>query len=447
MTKKILLSAAVLAAAAFQGYSQDTMYLIKGDHVVGKYGVDDVDYVSFTLPEGVVDSPVSVMVGEVGKNNITYTVSTTNPGVAYAHGIVSSYEAGLWAMDEGEIFEDLTDEGKIIYLKTALQYSSSGAFVGEGTKTYSMKDFEDDGDGGRFSVRPNTTYYVCAWEIDPDTQAPKDAFFYTETKTLEPGQSSANFQVSFVEQREQGAYFNFTGSDDILYVVTAYGPKENMDAFIEYYGADYLFGSFGGVWQLSYLNGSGEVGEGVPNSIWPVSDPGEYVMLARAYDANGDMVETRTECTLTTPESEGPEIKIYSKQKGNGSVSVNFEISPSNVEEAYVRMMDMNNVDDRLNMGYTLYELSCGGDATDITNEINTMGEYTFTSNEVGESWNSILIGAKDKDGGITALRLDFIDIEGSEWGEYNPVHKVAKKTVVKVKKSLNPTVAKVASK
>lgn len=53
MKKYILLTA--LAAMAFAGSAQQTMYLIKGDKVVGKYNVADIDYASFTLPEGVTD--------------------------------------------------------------------------------------------------------------------------------------------------------------------------------------------------------------------------------------------------------------------------------------------------------------------------------------------------------------------------------------------------------
>lgn len=55
MKKYILLAA--LAATAFAGTAQQTMYLIKGTNVVAKYNVGDVDYVSFTLPDGVTDLP------------------------------------------------------------------------------------------------------------------------------------------------------------------------------------------------------------------------------------------------------------------------------------------------------------------------------------------------------------------------------------------------------
>lgn len=53
MKKYILLTA--LAAVALAGSAQETMYLIKGNQVVAKYNVADVDYASFKLPEGVTD--------------------------------------------------------------------------------------------------------------------------------------------------------------------------------------------------------------------------------------------------------------------------------------------------------------------------------------------------------------------------------------------------------
>ena len=57
MKKYLLLTA--LLANMFAASAQETMYLIKGDKVVGKYAVADVDYAAFTLPEGVQDLPQS----------------------------------------------------------------------------------------------------------------------------------------------------------------------------------------------------------------------------------------------------------------------------------------------------------------------------------------------------------------------------------------------------
>lgn len=61
MIKK--LAAAALIAASFAGVSaQETLYLVKGNEVVAKYSVDDVDYACFTLPAGVTDNTGSTTI-------------------------------------------------------------------------------------------------------------------------------------------------------------------------------------------------------------------------------------------------------------------------------------------------------------------------------------------------------------------------------------------------
>lgn len=53
MKKYILLAALLSAASAC--YAQETLYLIKGENVVAKFPVSEVDYAAFALPEGVTD--------------------------------------------------------------------------------------------------------------------------------------------------------------------------------------------------------------------------------------------------------------------------------------------------------------------------------------------------------------------------------------------------------
>lgn len=60
MIKSILTAAAcILVAGSLQ--AQETLYLVKGDRVVAKYPVADIDYATFELPEGVkdIDDPVT----------------------------------------------------------------------------------------------------------------------------------------------------------------------------------------------------------------------------------------------------------------------------------------------------------------------------------------------------------------------------------------------------
>lgn len=417
------LCAAIAAAACFGATAQEAenMYLIKSDRVVGKYAVDDVDYVSFRLPDGVVEEPIWITVDNTGKNTVTYTVNTLEQYANYAHGILSYYDVNYMSMDMyGDNFEYLTEEQQIYILQGTLPYS---AYLGIGTNTYTQTDWRSDGLGHRFQVMPNTRYFICAWEVDPVTQAPLDTFVYTETTTLAPGQSSGTLDVTFKRQNEEGLAYNITANDDILYIMTAFGKKYIMDMYVQAYGADFLFGTFGQIFTLDAMQGSSDINPNIEAATWPADESGEYILMVRGYDADGNMVETSAVGTYEAPTSPGPQINIISKSKGQGKVSVNFEITPSNVSEAYVRMLEENEVDNKLNDGWYLYEIASSGDCIDIENAIHNFGEYTFTRDNLPEKWYSILIYARDKDGARTIQRINFNVFEESEWSIPKPSH------------------------
>ncbi len=416
-----VMAAATLSMSA-QTADYNTMYLIKGDRVVGKYGVDEVDYASFKLPQGVIADEIWLNVDNVGKNNVTYTVNTLESTTIYAHGIVPYCEANYIALDSfGMPIDDLSPDERLQVLQSYLPYVG---YLGVGTITATMKDYAEDGLGSRFSVIPGYKYYLCAWEVDPVTQRPLNTFVYTEFKTLDPGESSATLDVSFKRQNEEGLAFNVTGSDDILYVMTAYGIKSVMEAYIGVYGMDYLMGTFGQKMTISSLQGEGDLGNGIEAATWPAYDSGEYVLYVRGYDAQGDMIEAEATAIFEAPENEGPEINILDRSKNaDGTVSVNFEVVPSNVSEAYVRLMTENDVDDYVNDGWELYELASTSQATDIYDDIRANGEYTFRAENLSEEWYSLLIYARDADGARTVQRISFNILPGSEWYDYAPVH------------------------
>lgn len=424
--KKIIISAAV-AALAFgatahaQTAETENMYLIKDNRVVGKYPVNAVDYVSFKLPDDVQESNLWLNIDNVGKNTISYTVNTLDANIAYAHGIVSYYDANYMAMDqEGDYIDNLDPEQQETIIKSVLPYV---AYAGAGTQNYTMNDWMVDGSGYHINVTPGTKYYVCAWEIDPVTQKPFDTFVYTEVNTDKPGQSNATLNVSFLRQNAEGLAFDISGSDDIMYISTAFGDKSTMEAYVEYFGADFLFGTFGQVYTIDFLKGMSETNPDIENATWPAYESGEYVLMVRGYDANGDMVAQNAVAVYEAGEPEGPQISIFSKSKGDGKVSVNFEISPNKVSEAYVRMLTENEVDDKLNDGYYLYEIASGGNAIDIESQINRDGEYTFKADGIGEGWYTLLIYARDMDGNRSTMRINFSMQEGSYWDIQDPVH------------------------
>lgn len=244
---KQLLTASLIALTATCAVAEDydTMYLIKGQRVVGKYKVNDVDYATFTLPDGVDDSNLSLNIDAVGKNTVTYTVSTVTPTTTYAHNILSAYELDYMALDmEGDNFDNLDAETRQIIMQYTL---ASNAYTGIGTRSWTQVDFQEDGTGAQFNVLPGTTYYLCAWELDADYE-PLDTFVYKEFTTDAPGQSAASSEFTSLGLNEYGVGFDVTASDDAYYIRTCWGLKSNMELYEQVYGFDYLLGMFGQNW-------------------------------------------------------------------------------------------------------------------------------------------------------------------------------------------------------
>lgn len=436
--------AAVMSAMAAPAFAQaenpETLYLVKENRVVGKYDVNAVDYVTFDLPAGVVDAPIWLTVDNVGKNTVTYTVNTQDPNTAYAHNIVSYYTANVMALSYyGESIDDVDQEVFDYVMRLCLQ---SSAYMGIGTDTYTQTDYQEDGTGteyytSRFSVQPGTLYYLAVWEIDPVTQEPKETIDTIKFTTLDPGVSPYEVKVKSLGQSGESIAFDFTGtSDQLLYVTTVFGMKNQMDAYVETYGKDSLFGSWGQSWSVSEL---------MEDARWMGASTGEYVMYCRGVDADGNISEPDpVYASYVEPAGEGPVVTIFSKTKGNGHVNVNFEIAPSNVSEAYVYLDTENNVDDMKNDGWELWEIASRSSATDICNEINTMGEYTYDSDVAEDEWLTLLIYARDKDGNRTVCRINFNTFEGTDWNIVNPAKAPRKSATLNLRtRAGNPAIRK----
>ena len=435
-----LLLSAFFCAQAQKAADTNMMYLVKGDRVVTKYKVNEVDYVCFSLPDSVIDAAFYISIDETGKNHLTYSVTTDNPTRAYAHGIVSRYDVEYLALDNfGETLENISEENLVLILQACLPYV---AYFGIGSQAFEMRDWEEDGTGSRFSVQPGTPYYVCVWEVDPTTQAPLDNFVYAETRTMDPGQSQAALNVSFKRQNERGMAFDIQGDDDILYIMTSFGLKETMDSYVASFGLDYLLGMFGQTFTIADLQGGSEVDENIEAATWPINGAGEYVLYVRGFDAKGDIVDARC---YASAETEGPEIEIIERSKAEGSVSISFEITPKNVSKAYIRLLKEDDFDDLRNAGHTIHELASGSEATDIVSTINSEGKYTYTNNTLGEAWYVILIYAEEENGKCTIFRTSFWPESeaGSRWADYDPVHKSPLKALHKrmLSKSRKPCI------
>lgn len=389
--------------------AQETMYLIKGDKVVAKYNVADVDYVSFHLPEGVKEpKEVEISAREAGKNYITYQVETLSPSTNYVHMMIleslfdyilqSYYDTTL-----EEASQEVIENG----IKTCM-YSGYG-YLGAGTATYSIKDGASDGDGFEFEVLAGQRYLLAACDLASDAEL-GSVLSYTTITTEAPDQSSGTLSVKYDGLNDYGdAMFTFEYSPEIKRIYTMYGLKSVLDSYIAVKGFDYTLSLFGQSWYPEDITADG--------NGWPVEGEDEYIMYAVGIDSEGDWVKTSVTQTITPQaKDDKPVISIFSKEKGNGSVKVNFEINPSNVTEAYVCLMDQNTVDDKLNIGYTLAELAASGDAIDITADINNYGEYTYTNSAVPDSWQTLLISGKNADG-TSVMRINFhAYIDNSEW-------------------------------
>lgn len=77
--KRIILSILAIVAFGCNMSAQDYVYLIKGNAVVAKYASDAVDYVSFTLPEGVIDATDEVDLTSVCFNQLDQSLSWAFP--------------------------------------------------------------------------------------------------------------------------------------------------------------------------------------------------------------------------------------------------------------------------------------------------------------------------------------------------------------------------------
>lgn len=197
MTKKSIIAAALILAATGASAQNETMYLVKGDRVIGKYGVDAVDYITFNLSNDIIDENIWLEVDNVGKNTVTYTVNTVTTITAYAHNLLSYYDVNYVAMDMfGDMLDNLTDAEKLECCQRALAVN---AFIGMGTQTITQNDFAQWGemDHQRFNITPGTKYYLCAWEVDPQTQEPLQTFVTKEVETLPTEEINLDLNVEF----------------------------------------------------------------------------------------------------------------------------------------------------------------------------------------------------------------------------------------------------------
>lgn len=389
--------------------AQDQIYLIKGNKVVAKYASTDVDYVSFKLPEGVTEDPFEMAIEETGKNYVKYSIKPTQKDRYYVHTMVEENFIDYLLQEYFETTLEEVDDATLTSCLNIFLYSYG--LLGKGDMVFNYKDGEMIDEDYSLTVLAGQKYYVIACYLNDAADDLEGTTMYATTKTETAGVSNETLTVAYTGLNEDGeATFKFDMSQGVRTIFTMYGYKEVLDYFIAAYGYEYTIFLYGEQWTPEELANN-------PYG-WYVEDKAEYSMYALGIDANGDWVKAETHPFIEPIEQtvEGPKINIFSKSKDNGSVSVNFEITPSNVSEAYVRLLGESACDDKLNQGYNLAEVAAMSDAIDITSNINSAGEYTYKNSAVPTGWQTLLIMAKNADG-TTVTRINFnAYLADSEW-------------------------------
>ncbi len=424
MTKRLLTLLALTAGLSTASFAQEHIYLIKGTNVVAKYPVSDVDYMTFQLPDGVKEAKdVEVEVANAGKNFITYKVVTLQSSEQYAHTAVS---ASVLNYVLQEYFSTTLENATQADIESALRsILYSYGYLAKGSQVFTMKDGDVDDNDEAFTILAGETYYVVACNVVNDDLG--ETISYTTVNTLEAEQSKETVAVAYTGlASDGGASFSITPSEGITAFYTLFGYKDTLEPYIQQYGIKYTALSFGERWTPAEWTSS--------PATWSIKGEADYSLYVLGIDGEGD----RTEASVTAhivpsaSESTAPTIKVNSKTKGNGAVSVKFEVTPSNVTEVYVNLLEENTVESKLNRGFTLADLAAGSTAIDVTNDINTNGEYTYSNESVDSGWQTLLVSAKSKEGDVTVLRLNFNANVDSDWDETTTVFPASSTSSVK---------------
>lgn len=415
MKKKLLSVALLIGAATLSISAQDHVYLIKGNKVVAKFPVADVDYLSFKLPEGVTDgysvSPESV---ETGKNYLKYTVKTDDPQQYYGHAFFQSQLLDKLLRTYYDTTIDEVDEATL--KQVAKMLLSNYGYMDQGTKTYTIKDGENDGYGTDFFVPGGQDFYVATvnvTEIDPTTQQGTmgDEVSVMKMTTKVAGESAETMGIEYTGLNDKGeATYSITPGSGVKTMYLALTKKKQLDQYVSIYGYDYVMFSTAQAITAADWKKYGD------QYSWTLDGEDDYVMSVLGIDANGDWVKASDEQHIVATTDDCPKVNIFSKEAGDNKVKVNFEITPSNVTAAHVRLMADNDVENELNKGKTLEQIAVEGDATDITSAINSAGEYTFAKEGLTPNWYSLLISATDENG-TNVTRMVFNDhLDNFEW-------------------------------
>ena len=404
--KKVIFATAILAGtASLCVNAQDKVYLVKGNKVVAQYQMNDGDYLSFKLPDdAVVADSAAPSAVETGKNFIKYTVKTKEKDGYYAHAFFQAQTVDLLLHYYYNTTVESADQATLKQMLKKLV--TSYGYLGQGEQTFTIENGDNDGYGTDFFIPGGQDFYVATVNVTSVTDEGAtvgNEVNFVKLTTEVPGVSSETVSVEYAGVDAEGnAAYNIGLGDNIKTVYALLGSKKKVDQYESVYGYDYMM--FTSATALTaadwakYYNGK---------NVWEVSDEDDYVMNVLAVDANGDWAKASAENHITVGQGDCPKVNVLSKEAADGSVKVCFEITPSNVTSAHVRLMKDNDLSNELNKDKTLDQIAAEGDAEDITSTINYAGEYTFKKDNLERGWYTLLVSGTDKNG-TTVTKASF---------------------------------------
>lgn len=413
--RKRLTMVALLVAMMLPAMAQDSLYVVKGNTIVDVFEVNDGDYATFQRPSDVPQQQTVTLEGvTTGKNFIKYEVITTTSGQYYAHAFFQSNTIdNMLQKYYGVKIEEADEQTLQAALRFMVQYYG---YTDQGTQTYTITNGDNDGYVTDFFIPGGQDFYVVACNLtNVDDQAGTskmgDELSVVKLTTLTAGESAETIDIEYTGLNDDGeATYTITPSSGIVTLYTMLAKKKELDQNTSIYGFDKVF--FGGAesWTATDWNKWGS------EQAWELDGENDYVMTVLGIDANGDRVTVTNEQHITPASDNCPKVNVLSKEKNNGTVTVNYEITPSNVTAAHVRLMKENDVKDAKNNGQTLDEIATGGDAEEVTSTINNSGEATFSKADLPRGWYDLLISATDENGTTVTEVCFHSHLADAEW-------------------------------
>lgn len=405
MTKRICSLFLLLGLFFLYAGAQETVYLVKGKKVVGKYSVADVDYLTFNLPDSVQDGlSAEVQAVEAGKNYFKYKVVTKDASQHYGHYYFQSPVLDTMLRTYYGTTIDDADEQTLNYVIKLLV--ANYGYMDQGTQTFTITDGTDDGYGRDFFVPAGQDFYVAAVNVTETTSTGGtlgDEVSLVKVSTLAPGESKETIGVKFLALDDEGnATYDIEPSSGIVTLYTMFASKRSLDQNESLYGQDYVLYATADSWTAADWAQYGD------QQSWQIDGENDYVMTVVGFDANGDRVRVQDEQHLAPSTGGCPTVTVGDKSSGDGAVSVAFSVDPKAVQSAHVRLMLENDLASALNVpGATLDQVAVAGDAADITQDIASAGSYTFSATDLSRGWYTLLISATT-DEGTTVTKVNF---------------------------------------